>query len=396
MSVDPFARQLETMYLRISQLYEEANQLPADGAHPELPLFVPKAFRELGTASEELQVALEELQQQNEELVAARQMVEAQRQRYQDLFDFAPDGYLVTDAAGMIQEANYTVAELLNVPQDFLIGKPLVNYVSEQDRRGVRTALIKLRQVNRLQEYEVLLQPRHGQPFDAALTVTADRSPAAESQPRQLRWLVRDITERRRAAAVLTLDDYPHHQDRPWQTFYKGEVISLDAQTVWLVCEGLVKLTTFAEREEVLVGLVGPHAPFGTGLTSLPTYEAVALTKVQLVSISLTEIASTPQLTQALLPKLNQRLQQAEALLAVFGHRHVTERLQHLLKLLKQEIGQAVAQGTRLSVRLTHADLANACCTTRVTMTRQLQTLQKQEKLSFDRDRHIILKDGAF
>lgn len=393
MSVDPFVRQLKTMYLRLSQLYEEANQLP-EGTHPEMPLFVPKAFRELGTASEELQVALEELQQQNEELAAARQMVEAQRRRYQNLFEFAPDGYLVTDAAGMIQEANQTAAELLNVPQEFLVGKPLINYLSRQDQQGMRLALTQLQQVKRLQEYEVLLQPRHGQPFNAALTVTADRSPADDSSPRQLRWLVRDITQRKQTAALGLGDDDPS-QDRPRQTFYKGETIPLEAQTVWLVYEGLVKLTTFAEREEVLVGLVGPNRPFGMGLTSLSTYQAVALTKVQLVSVPLAEIVNSPHLAQALLPQLNQRLQQAEALLAVFGHRQVRERLHHLLRLLKQEIGQSVPQGTRLGVRLTHADLANACCTTRVTMTRLLQTLQHQGKLSFDGDRHIILKDDA-
>jgi len=44
--------------------------------------------------------------------------VEAERQRYQDLFEFAPDGYLVTDAQGMIQ-ANRAAAKLLNAKQEF-------------------------------------------------------------------------------------------------------------------------------------------------------------------------------------------------------------------------------------------------------------------------------------
>src|SRR5687767_2891528 len=65
---------------------------------------------ELLTALEELQVTEEELRQQNEELAAAREAVERERQRYLELFEFAPDGYLVTDPDGTIREANRAAA----------------------------------------------------------------------------------------------------------------------------------------------------------------------------------------------------------------------------------------------------------------------------------------------
>jgi len=61
--------------------------------------------------------------------LAAREALETERQRYRDLFEFAPDGYLVTDADGTIQEANQAAALLLGVRQDFLGGKPLVVFV---------------------------------------------------------------------------------------------------------------------------------------------------------------------------------------------------------------------------------------------------------------------------
>jgi response regulator NasT len=79
---------------------------------------------DLAAALEELRVAEEELRQQNEELAAARQALEAQQQRYRDLFEFAPDAYLVTDAAGRIEEANRAASGLLNVALPFLTGKP--------------------------------------------------------------------------------------------------------------------------------------------------------------------------------------------------------------------------------------------------------------------------------
>jgi PAS domain S-box-containing protein len=388
------------MYCRLSALYQEVNKLPlSQDMQAGIPLLLPEAFKELGTASEALQVASEELQQQNEELVAARQIIEAERQQYQELFDFAPDGYLVTDAAGIIQEANHAAETLLNLPKTFLIGKPLTNFVREEDRGMFRTQLTRLRYGDWLQEYRVIMQPRHGPAFEAALTVTAVRRPLGETENQlvSLRWLLRDITERKRMEAALTTNDYDPSQDRPLHAYQKGEAISLDPELIYLVHQGLVKLSTFSEHsEEVLVGLAGPLMPFGSSLTPFQAYQAIALSEVQLVCIPLSEIANSPPLAQTLLPRINQRLKQAESLLAVSGQRHVRNRLHQLLLLLKQEIGQPGAQETRLSVRLTHEELANTCCTTRVTITRLLHDLQQQGKISLCPKRHLILKNKYF
>src|SRR5256885_15870105 len=56
-------------------------------------------------ALEELRVADEELRVQNEELAASKHAIDAERLRYRELFDFAPDAYLVTDVHGTIREA---------------------------------------------------------------------------------------------------------------------------------------------------------------------------------------------------------------------------------------------------------------------------------------------------
>ncbi|MBD0389054.1 MAG: Crp/Fnr family transcriptional regulator, partial [Nostoc sp. C3-bin3] len=71
----------------------------------------------------------------------------------------------------------------------------------------------------------------------------------------------------------------------------------------------------------------------------------------------------------------------------------VQERLQNLLQILKGEIGETVPQGTRLSVRFTHEEIASACCTTRVTITRLMGILEQLCLISFDSKNHIILKD---
>ncbi|MFB2968946.1 PAS domain S-box protein [Aerosakkonema sp. BLCC-F183] len=389
MNVDLFAKQIEAIHGRLYQLYEGANATPLP--QPDL---LPKAFKELGTASEALQIAAEELYQQNEELIEVRSQVEVERQRYMDLFEFAPDAYIVTDAQGKIREANRAACSLLNLTQKFLIGKPLIVFITESERWVFRSELNRIQQKDRVQELEVRMQARGGEQFDASVKIAPVLD--AEGRPIALRWMLRDISAQKRSLQAIDLFDLHPSCDRPAQVYAKGEVIPLNSQIIWLVCHGLVKLTTLSETgQEVLVGLAGEEMPFGSSLTSLQAYQAIALSKeVRLVSVSLTEIAASPKLAQTLFSKINHRLRQTESLLAISGQRRVKDRLYYFLLLLKQEFGEAVPEGTRLRVRLTHEDFANACCTTRVTITRLLSRLQQQNTILFDSKSHIIIRNS--
>ncbi len=103
-----------------------------------------EALESLQISFEELCVAEEEMRVQNEELIAVNQELHKEHQRYLELFDFAPEGYLVTDLDGTIQEANLAVAALLNVRREFLVGKPMLVYVNEEDRKIFRFSAYQL------------------------------------------------------------------------------------------------------------------------------------------------------------------------------------------------------------------------------------------------------------
>ncbi|MFN5980408.1 MAG: Crp/Fnr family transcriptional regulator, partial [Pseudanabaena sp.] len=164
------------------------------------------------------------------------------------------------------------------------------------------------------------------------------------------------------------------------------------AHEVWVVCRGVVQLNTLhPSGDEVLVGFAVQAMPFGLPLTHLEPYQAIALSDVDLMRFTLTELEQSPQLYQGILQHLNRRLQQTEALLALVSNKRVEERLRQILLLLKQEVGIAVEGGTRLTVRLTHQHLASAISSTRVTVTRAMKLLQDEGWLRVDRDRHIIL-----
>ncbi len=171
-----------------------------------------------------------------------------------------------------------------------------------------------------------------------------------------------------------------------------GQVIPQAPDEVWIVCRGVVSLsTTYESGDEALLGLVGPGMPFGRDLSLVDPYYAAALTPVDLMRLKWVEIEQSPNLGRELMRAVSQRLRQSEALLALAGQRRVEDRLREFLGLLGQEFGIVTPQGTRIGVRLTHQHLANALGTTRVTVTRLLGQFKQEGWLRVDTERHMLL-----
>jgi two-component system, cell cycle sensor histidine kinase and response regulator CckA len=217
MNIDKFEQQVLAARQRLDSLHQDVdNSVDTSNKLQE------ETFAELSITSEELKVAVEELKQQNEALLASRQQLELERQRYLDLFEFAPDGYLETDEQAIIQEANKAAAVLLNTPQKYLIGKPLDIFVSVGDRTNPNSQWSRViksfaKYCNSL-EYisknnqdiinysanktlvkncEISLQPREQKPLPVALSVSATRND--RGQVLSLRWLLRNLSARKQA-----------------------------------------------------------------------------------------------------------------------------------------------------------------------------------------------------
>jgi PAS domain S-box-containing protein len=240
---------------RLALLMERAGALPSP--HPLLQ----EVLEELSTSLEELQVTGEELRIQNDELLASRQTIETDRQRYRELFDFAPDGYLVTDPSGIIQEANRATSALFSIPKDFLVGRSLVLFVAEEDHKAFRTQLVRMGRVERLQDWEVKLRSRENSAFPAVISVTAIRD--EDNKLTGLRWLIRDITKRKEMEKELAyLASYPQvnpnpivevdstgtiHYLNPSAKRLIPDLEKTGVQHAWL--EGLKQLAETLERE---------------------------------------------------------------------------------------------------------------------------------------------------
>jgi len=87
-----------------------------------------------GELIHELQVHHIELEMQAEELRRAYLALEESRDRYIDLYDFAPVGYLTLTDKGFVSEANLTGALLLGIERKNLIKNRFSRLVAESDR----------------------------------------------------------------------------------------------------------------------------------------------------------------------------------------------------------------------------------------------------------------------
>lgn len=237
MNRDLLQQKIETIQQRLEIFWQDARELP------ELP-------DNLSVALEEVSVTLEELHRQQEELIAVRQQLELERQHYQELFEFAPDAYLVTTTSGVIQDANHAAISLLNLGKKFIVGKPLSVFVAKTDRKTFRTQLSQLPKMPQLKSWEVHLKPRKGEPFPATI-----RTSQISDQKGNLvgwRWLIRDMTEykrveegiRRQLAAETELS---HFKSRFIQTVsheFRTPLASI------LICAGMIERYGSSMQEE--------------------------------------------------------------------------------------------------------------------------------------------------
>jgi PAS domain S-box-containing protein len=120
--------------------------------------------------------------------------------RYEEMLEFTTDGHLVTDGQGVVLEANSTAAAVLRCPREFLVGKPLGLFVTAGHRARFYESLTRLHAGAPRDEFETRLGRRAGEPRVAAVWVSA-LAEGAGDRP-SFRWVIRDITERRRAEAA--------------------------------------------------------------------------------------------------------------------------------------------------------------------------------------------------
>ena len=126
----------------------------------------------------ELQVHQVELEMQNEELLRAREELEVSRNKYAELYDFAPVGYFTFDAHGLIREVNLAGAQLLGIERRLLVNKPFTSLIADAEGREIFSShLESVLQGQGMQRCEIRLTGKDGTVIHGQLqSVTVDTS----------------------------------------------------------------------------------------------------------------------------------------------------------------------------------------------------------------------------
>lgn len=141
-----------------------------------------------------------ELELQARDLSVARESSEENRQKYQDLYDLAPVGYLTLDAGGNITEVNLTMARMLGVERGKLIGTPFSRYISPESQGTWHLFKTKITAFKEKGQPELLMKRQPDSRFYALLDASA--VPDGENDV-PLRLVLTDISAKKKAEEEL-------------------------------------------------------------------------------------------------------------------------------------------------------------------------------------------------
>jgi PAS domain S-box-containing protein len=159
---------------------------------------LPTALDEMRRALAMLKSAGAAYRDQGDELTAGMADAEADHRRYHDLFQHAPIGYLVTDLAGRILEANVAAGQLLGIAPAALVGRPLAAQVAPSHREALRACLTATDVSVPPPNVELDIVPDGGKPMACLVTASPVAGPFGGRVA--LRWTLRDIAARKQAA----------------------------------------------------------------------------------------------------------------------------------------------------------------------------------------------------
>ena len=146
----------------------------------------------------ELEVHQIELEMQNEELRQSQLDLEAARDKYANLYNFAPVGYFSISDKGLILDANFVCATLLGIERGRLTGQRFTNFIAKDDQDVFYLHRQKLFKTKTKQVCELKLTNKDGTEFYAQLESNAVNDEEAGNYS-VIRSSLCDITERKQA-----------------------------------------------------------------------------------------------------------------------------------------------------------------------------------------------------
>ncbi|MEI7682311.1 MAG: PAS domain-containing protein, partial [Betaproteobacteria bacterium] len=165
-------------------------------AESAIPFTAAPTARPVEELLHELQVHQIELEIQNEALRHAQTALEESRDRYVDLYEFAPVGYLTLTADGLIANINLTGIKLLKQERGDVLQRRFAAWIVPEDLARWNQVFLNAKQLAGTGRVELALQCGDGTVLQAQLDCERRKVGAGETA---IRIALTDITERKQA-----------------------------------------------------------------------------------------------------------------------------------------------------------------------------------------------------
>ncbi|TVT56335.1 MAG: EAL domain-containing protein [Sedimenticola thiotaurini] len=176
---------------------------------------------------------------QNEALRQAQIDLEASRDRYVDLYEFSPVGYITLSPAGLIEQINLTGSTLLGEDRNQLTQKRFALFVAPEERDLWQLVFMRLLGRNGNESCELMMQRKDGTLFHAHL----DNLHIDGEQP-QVRIALSDISDRYHAEEELRIAAIAFESQ-------EGMMVSDSHGVIVRVNQAFTRLTGYSAAEAV-------------------------------------------------------------------------------------------------------------------------------------------------
>ena len=191
-------------------------------------------------------------------------------------------------------------------------------------------------------------------------------------------------------AQLFTVQSFRKHQT----IFREGD----PGEKFYVVVSGSVAVVRDAgEGRETILSLLTTNDFFGemsvfdssvrsAGIRTLTPAEVGVIHRDDFLAL----IDRSPRIGRALVVALADRLRAANAMIASTSSQDIRSRLASLLLHLKEQFGEAIPEGTRITLRLTNQEMANMIGTTRETVNRTLNRFWDEQLVDM-RTAHVVI-----
>ncbi len=187
---------------KVSELRKQAEKILAKKPQP-IRALEPDDIQKL---IHELNVHQIELEMQNAELHRIQLELEETRDKYLNLYDFAPTGYFTLDRNSLIVDVNLAGSELLGIEKHILTGKEFTSYISHDSQDVFYLHFREVHKTGTKISCELKMLKADGSLFDVQLISLC--IPEKDGNINYCRVAVIDITERKHdEERVLNLNE---------------------------------------------------------------------------------------------------------------------------------------------------------------------------------------------